>query len=73
MGQAVYRPVRTTVFFSYNATLQGESGEEIMARLKRDLLPTQEKKKQATYQNQGTTTFQFERLRQVSLGSLLKK
>ncbi|XWS25533.1 hypothetical protein CRYUN_Cryun27aG0076300 [Craigia yunnanensis] len=40
MGQAVYGPVSTTVFFSYNAALQGESGEEIVARLKRDLLPT---------------------------------
>ncbi|XVE55782.1 hypothetical protein DITRI_Ditri03aG0185000 [Diplodiscus trichospermus] len=40
MGQAVYGPVSTTVFFSYNAALQRESGEEIVARLKRDLLPT---------------------------------
>ncbi|XP_017981416.1 PREDICTED: PXMP2/4 family protein 4 [Theobroma cacao] len=40
LGQAVYGPVSTTVFFSYNAALQGESGEEIVARLKRDLLPT---------------------------------
>ncbi|XVF36394.1 hypothetical protein REPUB_Repub19eG0054800 [Reevesia pubescens] len=40
MGQAVYGLLTTTVFFSYNAALQGESGEEIVARLKRDLLPT---------------------------------
>ncbi|XP_022772911.1 protein sym-1-like isoform X2 [Durio zibethinus] len=40
MGQAIFGPVSTTVFFSYNAALQGESGEEIVARLKRDLLPT---------------------------------
>ncbi|XVF39827.1 hypothetical protein PTKIN_Ptkin01aG0063400 [Pterospermum kingtungense] len=40
LGQAVFGPVSTTVFFSYNAALQGESGEEIVARLKRDLLPT---------------------------------
>ncbi|XVE95011.1 hypothetical protein REPUB_Repub02eG0059500 [Reevesia pubescens] len=39
-SQAVYGPVSTTVFFSYNAALQGESDEEILARLKRDLLPT---------------------------------
>ncbi|XP_022772913.1 protein sym-1-like isoform X3 [Durio zibethinus] len=37
---AIFGPVSTTVFFSYNAALQGESGEEIVARLKRDLLPT---------------------------------
>ena len=58
---------------SLERTLRGESGEEIVARLKRDLLPTQEKKKQATHHDQGTTTFKFERLRQFSLGSLLKK
>ncbi|XP_031270696.1 PXMP2/4 family protein 4 [Pistacia vera] len=40
MGQAVYGPSITAVFFSYNASLQGESGGEITARLKRDLLPT---------------------------------
>ncbi|OMO70726.1 Mpv17/PMP22 [Corchorus olitorius] len=40
LGQAVYGPLTTTVFFSYNAALQGETGEEIVARLKRDLLPT---------------------------------
>ncbi|PON54272.1 Mpv17/PMP [Parasponia andersonii] len=40
MGQALYGPCVTSVFFSYNASLQGESGEEIVARLKRDLLPT---------------------------------
>lgn len=40
MGQAIYGPCNNSLFFSYNAALQGESGEEIMARLKRDLLPT---------------------------------
>ncbi|MFQ6639618.1 hypothetical protein Gotur_016574 [Gossypium turneri] len=40
LGQAVFGPLVTTVFFSYNAALQGENAEEIAARLKRDLLPT---------------------------------
>ncbi|KAJ6722302.1 hypothetical protein OIU74_006998 [Salix koriyanagi] len=40
MGQAVYGPANTALFFSYNAALQGESDDEIVARLKRDLLPT---------------------------------
>ncbi|KAG6598343.1 PXMP2/4 family protein 4, partial [Cucurbita argyrosperma subsp. sororia] len=40
LGQAVYGPIITSVFFSYNASLQGESGREIAARLNRDLLPT---------------------------------
>ncbi|XVF67458.1 hypothetical protein PTKIN_Ptkin10aG0123400 [Pterospermum kingtungense] len=40
MGQLLYGPAMTVVFFSLNARLQGESGEEIVARLKRDLLPT---------------------------------
>ncbi|XP_010437706.1 PREDICTED: PXMP2/4 family protein 4-like [Camelina sativa] len=40
MGQAVYGPVMNVVFFSSNAALQGENGSEIVARLKRDLLPT---------------------------------
>ncbi|GAV88811.1 Mpv17_PMP22 domain-containing protein [Cephalotus follicularis] len=40
MGQVIYGPCITTIFFSYNASLQGESGSEIAARLKRDLLPT---------------------------------
>ncbi|XWS54699.1 hypothetical protein CRYUN_Cryun10bG0112000 [Craigia yunnanensis] len=40
MGQLLYGPAMTVVFFSVNARLQGESGEEIVARLKRDLLPT---------------------------------
>ncbi|KAK2420716.1 Peroxisomal membrane 22 kDa (Mpv17/PMP22) family protein [Trifolium repens] len=40
MGQAVFGPVINTVFFSYNGALQGENGSEIIARLKRDLLPT---------------------------------
>ncbi|XP_010432501.1 PREDICTED: PXMP2/4 family protein 4-like [Camelina sativa] len=40
MGQAVYGPAMNVVFFSSNAALQGENGSEIVARLKRDLLPT---------------------------------
>ncbi|XP_022951025.1 PXMP2/4 family protein 4-like [Cucurbita moschata] len=40
LGQAVYGPTLTSIFFSYNASLQGESGSEIAARLQRDLLPT---------------------------------
>ncbi|GLU09072.1 hypothetical protein SLE2022_259480 [Rubroshorea leprosula] len=40
MGQTTYGPTMTVVFFSLNAHLQGESGTEIVARLKRDLLPT---------------------------------
>ncbi|KAK9215771.1 hypothetical protein WN944_007777 [Citrus x changshan-huyou] len=40
MGQAIYGPLTTTIFFSYNAALQGETTGEIVARLKRDLLPT---------------------------------
>lgn len=40
LGQTTYGPALTVVFFSLNARLQGESGTEIIARLKRDLLPT---------------------------------
>ncbi|KAJ3675581.1 hypothetical protein LUZ60_004623 [Juncus effusus] len=40
IGQAVYGPIITTVFFSFNAALQGETIVEIIARLKRDLIPT---------------------------------
>ncbi|WVZ90337.1 hypothetical protein U9M48_036646 [Paspalum notatum var. saurae] len=40
LGQAVYGPIINSVFFSYNAALQGESVPEIIARLKRDLVPT---------------------------------
>ncbi|KAI3509480.1 hypothetical protein L1887_24782 [Cichorium endivia] len=40
MGQAIFGPVMTVVFFSVNAGLQGENGGEIVARLKRDLIPT---------------------------------
>ncbi|KAF5951822.1 hypothetical protein HYC85_009766 [Camellia sinensis] len=40
MGQTLYGPIMTVVFFSVNAALQGENGAEIIARLKRDLLPT---------------------------------
>ncbi|RCV19073.1 hypothetical protein SETIT_3G354800v2 [Setaria italica] len=40
LGQAVYGPIINSVFFSYNAGLQGETVPEIIARLKRDLVPT---------------------------------
>ncbi|KAF8406226.1 hypothetical protein HHK36_008311 [Tetracentron sinense] len=40
VGQTVYGPVMTTVFFSMNAGAQGENGADIVARLKRDMLPT---------------------------------
>ncbi|KAL1296114.1 hypothetical protein HN51_056867 [Arachis hypogaea] len=40
MGQTIYGPAMTIVFFSLNARLQGESSTEIAARLKRDFLPT---------------------------------
>ncbi|KAK9165943.1 hypothetical protein Scep_001134 [Stephania cephalantha] len=40
MGQLLYGPVINVTFYSVNAKLQGESGSEIVARLKRDLLPT---------------------------------
>ncbi|KAF5814129.1 hypothetical protein HanRHA438_Chr00c03g0844811 [Helianthus annuus] len=40
MGQAIFGPIMTALFFSVNAALQGESGKEIIARLKRDMLPT---------------------------------
>ncbi|KAL0368956.1 UNVERIFIED_CONTAM: protein sym1 [Sesamum calycinum] len=40
MGQLFYGPMINGVFFSYNAALQGENGNEIASRLKRDLIPT---------------------------------
>ncbi|XP_047952424.1 PXMP2/4 family protein 4-like [Salvia hispanica] len=40
MGQLLYSPVINGIFFSYNAAAQGENGDEIAARLKRDLIPT---------------------------------
>ncbi|KAK6136923.1 hypothetical protein DH2020_029329 [Rehmannia glutinosa] len=40
LGQTTYGPAMTVIFLSVNAALQGESGTEIVARLKRDLLPT---------------------------------
>lgn len=40
LGQTVFGPAITVVFFSLNACLQGESGSEIFARLKRDMIPT---------------------------------
>ncbi|KAL1199300.1 Peroxisomal membrane protein PMP22 [Cardamine amara subsp. amara] len=39
MGQTIYGPTMTVIFFSLNAALQGETGSDILARLKRDLLP----------------------------------
>ncbi|CAH2051877.1 unnamed protein product [Thlaspi arvense] len=39
MGQTIYGPTMTVIFFSLNASLQGESGSEILARLKRDVIP----------------------------------
>ncbi|KAH7282636.1 hypothetical protein KP509_35G041200 [Ceratopteris richardii] len=39
LGQIVYGPTFNTVFFSLNAYLQGETTPEVIARLKRDLLP----------------------------------
>ncbi|XP_078173054.1 uncharacterized protein LOC144566886 [Carex rostrata] len=39
LGQTVYGPIVNCVFFSFNAALQGESVPEIIARLKRDLIP----------------------------------
>lgn len=40
MGQAIYGPIMNSIFYSYNAALQGETKDDIVARLKRDLLPT---------------------------------
>ncbi|XP_033512538.1 protein SYM1-like [Nicotiana tomentosiformis] len=40
IGQFAYGPLINSAFFSFNAALQGENGEEIAVRLKRDLLPT---------------------------------
>ncbi|KAL9323985.1 hypothetical protein ACSQ67_008842 [Phaseolus vulgaris] len=40
MGQFIFGPVINTVFFSYNGVFQGEGVTAIIARLKRDLLPT---------------------------------
>ncbi|KAK4707173.1 hypothetical protein R3W88_033312 [Solanum pinnatisectum] len=40
LGNFAYGPVINSAFFSFNAALQGENGEEIAARLKRDLIPT---------------------------------
>ncbi|XP_050363907.1 uncharacterized protein LOC126782655 [Argentina anserina] len=40
MGQGVYGPAMTVVFFSVNAFLQGENVGEVFERLKRDLVPT---------------------------------
>ncbi|KAG6510993.1 hypothetical protein ZIOFF_029042 [Zingiber officinale] len=39
LGQTIYGPIITGVFFSLNAALQGETVEEIFARLNRDMLP----------------------------------
>ncbi|XP_008787156.1 PXMP2/4 family protein 4-like isoform X1 [Phoenix dactylifera] len=40
LGQALYAPIMNAVFYSVNSALQGETGAEIIARLKRDLIPT---------------------------------
>ncbi|XP_070017170.1 uncharacterized protein [Nicotiana sylvestris] len=40
LGQTVYGPAINSIFFSMNAAAQGESSSEIVARLKRDLVPT---------------------------------
>ncbi|KAE9589355.1 hypothetical protein Lal_00000496 [Lupinus albus] len=40
MGQTLYGPAITVIFFSFNARMQGETSPEIVSRLKRDLLPT---------------------------------
>ncbi|CAA0807459.1 Peroxisomal membrane 22 kDa (Mpv17/PMP22) family protein [Striga hermonthica] len=40
LGQTTYGPAMTVIFLSMNAALQGETGPEIFARLKRDLIPT---------------------------------
>ncbi|KAJ8541180.1 hypothetical protein K7X08_001996 [Anisodus acutangulus] len=40
IGQFAYGPLINSAFFPFNAGLQGENGEEVAARLNRDLLPT---------------------------------
>ncbi|XP_050209107.1 uncharacterized protein LOC126659821 [Mercurialis annua] len=40
MGQTLYGPAMTALFFSLNARLQGENSSEVVSRLKRDLFPT---------------------------------
>uniref|UniRef100_M0ZK14 Protein SYM1 n=1 Tax=Solanum tuberosum TaxID=4113 RepID=M0ZK14_SOLTU len=40
LGQILYGPTMNAIFFSINAAAQGESSSEIVARLKRDLVPT---------------------------------
>ncbi|KAG0460957.1 hypothetical protein HPP92_021254 [Vanilla planifolia] len=40
IGQAIFGPIVNVCFFSMNAALQGETEEEILARLRRDLIPT---------------------------------
>lgn len=40
MGQTLFGPAMTAGFFSVNAGFQGDNGAEIIARLKRDLVPT---------------------------------
>ncbi|KAM7514404.1 hypothetical protein LguiA_003987 [Lonicera macranthoides] len=40
LGQLTYAPFITAVFFFWNSALQGDSGGEIAAKLKRDLIPT---------------------------------
>ncbi|GFP92821.1 pxmp2/4 family protein 4 [Phtheirospermum japonicum] len=40
LGQVVYGPIVTTIFFFVNASFTSESGSEVIGRLKRDLIPT---------------------------------
>ncbi|XP_047328295.1 protein SYM1-like [Impatiens glandulifera] len=40
LGQTIYGPTMTVIFFSSNAAIRGETIPEIVARLKRDLIPT---------------------------------
>ncbi|KAH8941017.1 hypothetical protein BDL97_14G015600 [Sphagnum fallax] len=40
LGQLVFGPCFNTIFFSINGYAQGERGQQILDRLKRDLLPT---------------------------------
>ncbi|KAK9705345.1 hypothetical protein RND81_07G049800 [Saponaria officinalis] len=39
LGQTVYGPIMTAIFFTLNAALQGENATEIVARLRRDFFP----------------------------------
>ncbi|GAA0149791.1 transporter [Lithospermum erythrorhizon] len=39
LAQITYAPIMTALFFAANAALQGETGKEILGRLKRDTVP----------------------------------